>query len=223
MQVPLTRGAIWVSGSSPGGTAKDRLPVVGRKFTVCSLAFAEHEAGTFFTAFSGSKCFHEPGVLRRAVVGNQVNNDLEAQAVSRGLESIEVCKCAKERVHVTVVGHVITSILLRAGHKGGEPDGVNTEFFELGQARSNTGEVTNSITIRIREGTGVDLVNNGGTPPLFFTHGASLGTSETPENIPAVCHQPPCVFSMRSEVIISYGANFRGKLRRYGYAPIAQW
>ncbi len=76
VQVPLS-----VGDAGPGGPAEDRLPVVGGQFAVLALAGAEVEAFAQPGSGAFAQCLLEPFVLVGAVVGDEVDDDAQAEAV----------------------------------------------------------------------------------------------------------------------------------------------
>ena len=115
MQVPLRVGCSEAGGvgvlvdARPGGPAEDGAPVVRRLLAV-RLAVAEHVAGTLGAAGACGERSLEPHVLVRGVVGDEVDDDAEAERMGALEERVEVCEGPEERVHVAVVGDVVPAV-----------------------------------------------------------------------------------------------------------------
>src|SRR5690606_31138797 len=70
-------------------------------------------------------------------------------------------------------GDVVTGVLLRAGHERAQPDRVDAETLQVVQTAGDAGEVADPVAGGVREGAGVDLVDDGAAPP-FGTGGCDL-------------------------------------------------
>ena len=81
----------------------------------------------------------------------------------RSSASVEV---AEERVDGAVVGDVVAAVGHRRGVPGGEPDGVDAEVAQVGQAGADAGEVAGAVAVRVGEAARVDLVDGGAAPPV---------------------------------------------------------
>ncbi len=113
VQVPLAGPAVRFGDAGPGGAAEHGVPVVGRLRAVRSAAVGEVEAGAFGAARSGGEGRAEPGVLVGAVVGDDVQQHLDAEPAGGGHQQVELREVAEERVDVAVVGHVVAVVVLR--------------------------------------------------------------------------------------------------------------
>ena len=95
VQVPVAGPAVGLRDAGPGRTAKDGLPVVRCQVAVAGtgnriLAGPEHVPVPFAGPRGCRKGLLEPGVFVRGVVGDQVNDHLEPQAVSFLQHFVEV-------------------------------------------------------------------------------------------------------------------------------------
>ncbi|MCY1228535.1 hypothetical protein D9M72_408560 [compost metagenome] len=113
VEVPLPGPAVRLRDSCPGGSAKVRLPVVGRLFTIGSQAVPEDKHVTFRTASGGGEGSLESGVLVRAVIGNEVHDHPQLQAGCLHHHGVEVGQGAEQRIDVAVVADVVAGVLLR--------------------------------------------------------------------------------------------------------------
>ncbi len=166
MEIPLAGGSIRVRDPRPCGAAEDRLPVVGRKLAVLAQAIAEHIARSLGRARSRGQGRLEPLVLLGGVVGNQVNNDAQAQVVSSGNQCLSLSKRAEHGVNVAVIRHIVTGILLRGAIERRQPNCVNAQIGNGGKPADNACQVAHSITISIGKRSWINLVNDRVTPPV---------------------------------------------------------
>ena len=171
MQVPLTRRAVGLDHARPRGAAEDRLPVVGRQLAVLALALAEKVARAFGAAGACCQRSLEPDVLIGRVVGNEVDDDADAAAVRRIQHGVEVAQRAEDRVDIAVVGDVVAGILLRGALERAQPHRIDAELDEVVEVRGDAGQIADAVAGAVGERAGVDLVDDGGAPPLSARSG----------------------------------------------------
>ena len=95
VQVPLAGGPVGLGHPGPGRPAEDGAPVVGWLGAVGTLALPEHVAVALGRPRSRRQCRLEPGVGVGGVVGHQVDEDPQAQVVSRGDEGVGVLRACR--------------------------------------------------------------------------------------------------------------------------------
>ena len=243
VQVPVAGGAVSVGRARPGGAAEHGVPVIGRQLAVVARAGAEDEAVALGRAGAGGHGLLEPLVLARAVVGHEVDDDAQAELVRTVAQGVEVVEGAEDGVDVAVVGDVVAGVLLRRSEEGGEPHGVDAEVGERLEPLRDAGEVADAVARGVGEGPRVDLVDDGGAPPLGARgrsqlagvpggQGGSRGvlvrhdehdTANAPhvETVPSSLAVHPGCRTAGIMVLICCGAVAPYGL--YGRAPIAQW
>ena len=140
VQVPLVRLAVGPDDPRPGRSAEVGLPVVGRLVPLGAAAVAEDEHVPLGASGGCGQGGLERRVLVRAVVGDQVHDDPQAQAVGLGHHDVEVAQGAEDRVHVAVVADVIAGVALRRPVEGGQPDGVHVQVGQLRQFCRDAGD-----------------------------------------------------------------------------------
>ena len=166
VQVPLPGVPVGLGDSGPGGAAEDGLPVVRRLRPALAAAVAEEVPRPLGRAGTGGQRGLEPRVLVRGVVGHQVHDDPHPQFVGASDQRVGVLQGAEERVDVAVVGDVVPGVLLRGPVERREPDGVHPERGQVVQAGDDAGQVADAVAVAVGERARVDLVNDGGAPPL---------------------------------------------------------
>src|ERR1022692_60807 len=113
---------------------------------------------------------------RRAVVGDDVDDDPDLQGGGVGDESVEIFQGAEPRVNVEIVGDVVAAVVQRRRVEGVQPDGVHSEVGEVGQAGAYPLEVTFTAGVGIGETARIHLVHDGVTPP-------GTGHSDSPSRL----------------------------------------
>ncbi|GAA3238959.1 hypothetical protein GCM10020256_59730 [Streptomyces thermocoprophilus] len=113
VQVPLAGPAVGLGDPGPCRSAEHRVPVVGRLAAVGAAAVGEVEAGAGGAAGLAVQGLTEPRVLAGAVVGDNVQQDLDAEAAGLRHEQVELGEVAEDRVDVAVVGDVVAVVVLR--------------------------------------------------------------------------------------------------------------
>ena len=179
VQVPLAGLAVGLGDARPRGAAEDGLPVVRGQLAVLAAALAEHVALALGRARTGGEGGLEPLVLVGGVVGHHVDDDLEVELVGARDHRVGVGERAEDRVDVAVVGDVVAGVGLRRGVEGREPDGVDAEGAQVGQARGDAGEVTDAVAVAVGPRARVDLVDHrlappGGVGPVRGVHGGRV-------------------------------------------------
>ena len=108
----------------------------------------------------------EPGVLVGGVVGDDVDDDLDAAGVGIVGEVVEVGQGAEPGVDAAVVADVVAAVGERGGVERRQPDGVDPEVGQVAQPAADTGEVADAVAVGVGEAAWVDLVDNGRAPPV---------------------------------------------------------
>ena len=80
-------------------------------------------------------------------------------------QRVELGQCSEHRIDIGVIADVIAEV----GHGGGEdrrePDGVDAEFGEIGQAPADAGKIADTVAARVRERARGNLIDDAGLPP----------------------------------------------------------
>jgi hypothetical protein len=166
VQVPLPRRAVRFGDPGPGRAAEDGLPVVGREFAVLALAGAEVVALPQRRAGALPQRPLEPLVLVRGVVGDEVDDDAQAESVGVPDQRVGVEQVAEHRVHGTVVGDVVAGVRLRGGVERAEPDGVDAEVAQVRESGADALQVAHAVAVAVGEAARIDLVDHRVPPPV---------------------------------------------------------
>ena len=160
VQVPLA-----VVDAGPRGAAEHGVPVVGGLVAVRALAVAEHVALALGASRTGGQRRLEPLVLVGGVVGDEVDDDLQAEVLGGRQHGVGVVQGAEQRVDVAVVGDVVAGVGLGGAVERREPHRVDAQGLEVGEPRGHTREVADAVAVGVGPGARVDLVDHGASPP----------------------------------------------------------
>jgi len=105
-------------------------------------------------------------VLVGGVIDHQVHHELHPPRVQLGDQLVDVGEGAERGVDVLVVADVVAVVVVRRPVHRREPDHVDAELVQIVQARDDPRDVADAVAVRILEAAGIDLVDDGGAPPL---------------------------------------------------------
>ena len=112
----------------------------------------------------------EPGMLVGGVVGDPVQDHLDSARVTIFNQPVQAFQAAKDRVDVAVVGHVVAEVGHGRGVDGREPGGLHPERREVIEVRRDAAEIAHAVTVAVREGPRVDLIDGPALPPRRLGH-----------------------------------------------------
>ena len=102
----------------------------------------------------------EPRVLVRGVVDHQLDHDLHAARVRGGQESLELLQRAVLRMHVAIVGDVVTVVAQRRGKERQKPQAGDPEILQVVELLQKSREVADAVVVAVVEGLDVQLVDD---------------------------------------------------------------
>ena len=89
-------------------------------------------------------------MLIRGVVGDKVEDDLDAERMSIGEKKLEIVEGTKARVDSTIFTHIVTEIDLRRREDWGEPNGIDAKVMQIGQLAANALKCPYRLSIRTK-------------------------------------------------------------------------
>ena len=108
----------------PRRAAKKAAPVVGQRAVGLGIA---PDVPIPLGVVAAAARFNKPRVLVGSVVGNPVNDDLDAAGVGGFYKAVKGCQVAKHRVNIAIVGHIVAKIFHRRRVERANPDGINAK------------------------------------------------------------------------------------------------
>jgi hypothetical protein len=182
VQVPLPGAAAGLGHAGPRRAPERRWPVVRRQFPVGTAPVVEDEPGPFPAPWSRRQRGAEQRVLDRAVIGDQVDDHPDPVRLAVLDQGVEVRHGPEPRVHRAVVTDVVSAVGQRRGVERGQPDGVDAEVGQVRQARTEPGQITYAVPIRVGETAWVHLVDDRVFPPDMpvIAHASPLRSSASP-------------------------------------------
>ncbi len=115
------------------------------------------------------------GCLLGGVVEHHVEQDADVVVARGGEQAVEVGEGAVLGVDGGVAGDVVAEVDLGRGVHGRDPDGVDAEGLEVGEALSDAVEVADAVVICVLKAARVDLVDDGVVIPGGVGGGGGLG------------------------------------------------
>jgi hypothetical protein len=169
VQVVLARALVVL----PRRTGEERPPVVGLGTLLArhgAVAGGSPPVPVPFRVVLRRPRLHEPGVLVGGVVDDQVHHQLEATTVYVGQQPVELLQRPEQRVDVLVVADVVAVVVHRRAIHRRQPENVDPQRDQMVEASADAGQVTRAVAVPVGEAAGVDLVDDGATPPLVAGH-----------------------------------------------------
>ena len=99
------------------------------------------------------------------VVDHEVQNDAHAALVAAGDEGVEVVESAEFARDGAIVPDIVAGVGARGVEDRREPEAVDAEVRKVIEAGGDAGDIADAVAVRIREGAGIDLVEDGRMPP----------------------------------------------------------
>ncbi len=161
VQVPLP-----VRHPLPGAAAEHGLPVGGRQLAPLAPAVPEDVAVAGGRTRTRAQRLLEPDVLVGGVVGDDVDDHLQPEPVRLADHRVEVVEGAQARIDVPRVGDVVAAVGELGGVERAQPQGVDAQRGEVGEAPGDAAQVPQSVTVGVGEAARVHLVDDGLPPPV---------------------------------------------------------
>jgi hypothetical protein len=100
------------------------------------------------------------------VVDDEVHDELHATGVQVGDQAVEVLERPERRVDVLVVADVVAVVVHRGAVDRAQPHDVDPESLEVVEPLPDARDVADPVAVGVGEAAGVDLVDDGGLPPV---------------------------------------------------------
>src|ERR1700691_2556279 len=94
--------------------------------------------------------------------------------VCRLQEIVEILHRAKQGIDGPVVGNIITEILHGRLEDRRNPDRVDAQLGEIAEPARDSCEIAHSVPIGVLERARIDLIDDGGLPPVRSLHYPTL-------------------------------------------------
>ena len=112
----------------------------------------------------------KPGMAIAGVVGNDVKDDLDAALSGLANQLIDVPQITKSWLDVAVIGDVVAEVGIRRNRDRAQPDGIDAQPLEVIEPSDDAGKIADAITVRVLEGTRINLIDDPVAPPLARRH-----------------------------------------------------
>ena len=110
------------------------------------------------------------------VVGDEVDDDPQAQLARLAQHRVGVLEGAEHRVYAAEVADVVAAVGHRRGEPRRDPEPVDAEVGEVGELGPQAREVALAVAVPVGEAARIHLVHHGGAPPRaagILTHGGT--------------------------------------------------
>ena len=107
-------------------------------------------------------------MIAAGVVGDDIDDDLDISGMCLRDQVVNILQCSEERIHVSVISYVVSTVVQRRCVEGGEPQGIDTERLEVIKAADDSGDITHPIALAIGKGSWINLIHDGIAPPGAF-------------------------------------------------------
>src|SRR4051794_10823853 len=151
------------------------------------------------------------------MVRDDVGDDTEVERVRLSNELVEVVERSEEGVDVHVVRDVVPVVCAWRRVERREPERVDTEVLEIRQPLRDTGNVADTVAVRVSEAPHVDLVEDGVAPPLGH------GTSSSSSAHVGIAERPSRARHESAAQAFAYRAASRSSRPRAKHARRAPW
>ena len=98
-------------------------------------------------------------------LGTMSSSTCRPEAVGLGDQRLGFGERPEHRLDRPVVGHVVAGVLHRRRVPGVDPDRVDAQLGDVGQARAQPGDVADPVAVAVGEAADVDLVDDRAAPP----------------------------------------------------------
>ena len=194
----------------PGAAAEIAHPVVGR---AAAWRRITPDIPVAFRVITAGTTFLEPGMTIRAMIGHEVEQQLQPARMRFRQQPIEHRHVAEQRIDGPIVRYVIAKVRHGRTENGGKPDRADAQVRNMIEPLANTRQVAHSVTTAILKGSGVDLIKGSFVPPAI--HRAFLPTSHAL----AAASSAPAPSARRCFVIQSCGLRRRAMASKRPCAP----
>ena len=113
----------------------------------------------------GGARLHEPGVAVAGVVGDEVEEHLDAGLARRGDDLVEVVHGAVLGQHGAVVGDVVAPVGVGRRHDRAQPQRVDAQPGQVVEPAEQASQVSDAVVVAVGERAHVDLVEHRPPPP----------------------------------------------------------
>ena len=118
---------------------------------------------------------HEPPVVVARVVGDEVEQHLDADPARRRDDLVEVVHGPVLGEHGAVVGDVVAPVGVGRRHNRAQPQAVDPQPGQMVEAAEQPRQVADAVVVAVGERAHVHLVEQGAAPPPCFVGPSLVG------------------------------------------------
>src|SRR5438874_1070417 len=94
---------------------------------------------------------HEPGMLVRGMIGNEIEQDLQSTGMGGCEQTIEILQRAELRIDAVIVRNIIAEVEHRRGKDRRDPDRIDAEFYQVRNSSDDARQIADTVAVRVLE------------------------------------------------------------------------
>jgi hypothetical protein len=104
-------------------------------------------------------------MLVRSVIGHEIEQQLQAPAMHRREQVVEVVERPEQRIDVGVIGDVVAEVGHGRRKDRRQPDRIDAQLRQVRKPADDTLQVADAVAIAVLKRTRINLVDDRGLPP----------------------------------------------------------
>ena len=114
--------------------------------------------------------FDEPRMPVGGMIGHQIEDQLQAGAMDRRHQRIEIRHRAEQRIDAAVIRNVVAKVGHRRGKDRRQPDRIDSKRAQIRQPFDDPADIADAVAVGILIGAWIDLIKDAVSPPDVSAH-----------------------------------------------------
>ena len=107
-------------------------------------------------------------MLIGGVVHNKIHDNPDVMTMRLCKQTVKILH-GTEIIHdIAVIGNIVAVVIIRRFVNRRQPDHINSERLQVIQMCGDSIQITDAVTVAVREAAGINLINYGFLPPCSF-------------------------------------------------------
>ena len=116
----------------------------------------------------GAAALDKPCMLIGGVVHNKIHDNPDVMTVCLCKQTVKILHRTEIIHDIAVIGNIVAVVIIRRFVNRRQPDHVNSERLQVIQMCGDSIQITDAVTVAVREAAGINLINYGFLPPCSF-------------------------------------------------------